>query len=314
MLPPADTTRGPQETPDPAPLLTFKDVLWFLYLYPLRVLSAIIPQRLIYPMGNLVPLYAPRRRDQAEQRILSARCPAISPGRARRIATKFLANSAVRMWDDLVLSWPSFPRRLKCREIQGVEHLERARSAGKGVILLTAHFCASRVAKRYLASCGYSILTVRDQFEAGDWWGRLGRRFLAPRRMQLLNRITPEGIYVRDRGCTLKILHALRSGGLVDIHFDGRSGTRNAAWPFLGVSRQFSTGMLDVVRLSGCAVVPMLCLGSSSGFRIIFDPILEIVEADERDEFIRPNLPLFVQAIERQISHHPEEWEQWLSF
>ena len=58
----------------------------------------------------------------------------------------------------------------------------------------------------------------------------------------------------------------------------------------------------------------MLCLGRSSGFRIVFDPMLEIVEAGGRDEFIRANLPAFVQAIERQIGEHPEEWEQWMSF
>jgi len=123
-----------------------------------------------------------------------------------------------------------------------------------------------------------------------------------------------EGIYVREAGSPLKILHTLRSGGLVNIHFDGRSGRRNAPWPFLGVSRRFSTGTLDVVRLSGCAVVPMLCLGRSSGFRIVFDPMLKIAQTDGRDEFIRTNLPTFVQAIERQISEHPDEWEQWMTF
>lgn len=313
---PFDAGERVSSAPDVAglPLLTFKDVLWFLYLYPLRFLAAFVPQHLIYPIGKLVQLCAPRRTDRAAQRILSARSPAISPEQARRIAATFLANSAFRMLDDLVLSWPSFPRRLKCDGIQGLEHLERARSAGRGVILLAAHFCAGRVAKGYLASRGYAISTVRDQLDAGDWWGRWGRRFLAPRRMELLNRIMADGICAQDRGASLKILHALRSGGLVDIHFDGRSGTRFAPWPFLGVSRQFSTGVLDLVRLSGCAVVPMLCLGRSSGFRVVFDPMLEIAEAGERDEFIRRNLPTFVEAIERQVSRHPEEWEEWMSF
>ena len=327
MFPVSDPANSPTYSLDPfdervssardvarLPFLTFKDVLWFLYLYPLRFLAAVVPQRLIYPIGKLVQLCAPRRTDRAAQRILSARSLAISPERALRIATRSLTNSAFRMLDDLVLSWPSFPRRLKCDGIQGLEHLDRARSAGKGVILLTAHFCASRVAKSYLASAGYAIFTVRDHFDAGDWWGRLGRRFLAPRRIELMNRIMADGICAQDRGVTLKIVHALRSGGLIDIHFDARSETRIAPWPFLGVSRQFSAGVLDLVRLSGCPVVPMVCLGRSSGFRIVFDPLLKIVEAGERDEFIRRNLPAFVATIERQIGRYPEEWEEWMSF
>lgn len=32
-----------------------------------------------------------------------------------------------------------------------------------------------------------------------------------------------------------------------------------------------------------------------------------------RGEFIRANLPAFVQTIEKQILDYPEEWEQWMS-
>ena len=84
-------------------------------------------------------------------------------------------------------------------------------------------------------------------------------------------------------------------------------------WPFLGTRRNFSTGIFDIVRLSGCAVVPMMCLGRSSDFRISFGPMLDIMQAPGRDEFIQANLPAFVETIERQIVNHPEEWEQWMS-
>jgi hypothetical protein len=57
----------------------------------------------------------------------------------------------------------------------------------------------------------------------------------------------------------------------------------------------------------------MLCLGRSSAFRIIFCPVLDIVQAPGRDEFIQANLPAFVETIEQQIVDHPEEWEQWMS-
>ena len=40
--------------------------------------------------------------------------------------------------------------------------------------MLTAHFCATRVAKRYLATCRYAMLSVRDRVTGGDCgsvWG-----------------------------------------------------------------------------------------------------------------------------------------------
>jgi len=303
----------PAPSVDGVPLLTVDDFLWFLYLYPLRVLAALVPQGFLYSFGRLFQFRARKRSDMAARRIFAAPCAGIERDQVPQIAHKFLANSAIGMLDDLVLSWPSFPRRLRCNGIQGIEHLERANSAGRGVILLTAHFCATRVAKRYLATVGHPTLTVRDQIERGDWWGRFGRRVLEPRRMEFLNAIIGESVYIQDRECTLQILRRLRSGGLVSIHFDAQSGTRTAPWSFLGAPRRFSTGIFDLVRLSGCAVVPMLCLGRSSAFRIVFGPMLNVVQVPGRDEFIRANLPAFVQTIEKQVLDYPEEWCQWMS-
>ena len=158
------------------------------------------------------------------------------------------------------------------------------------------------------------MLTVRDQAPPGEWWGRLGLRMLEPRRMEILRAIGGEGVYTKDPGCTLKILRRLRSGGLVGVHFDGRSATGTTTWPFLGVARHFATGIFELVRLSGCAVVPMLCLGRSTAFRIAFSPRLDIVEAPGREACVRANLPAFVDTIERQVRDHPAEWEQWTSF
>ncbi|HLY20753.1 MAG TPA: lysophospholipid acyltransferase family protein [Bryobacteraceae bacterium] len=295
------------------PVLTVDDLLWFLYLYPLRVLSALVPRGIMYSIGRLFQVRARKRRDLATRRIRTTSCTGILRDRAPQIADNFLANSAIRMLDDLVLSWPSFPRKLRCNRIQGLENLEHGRSAGKGVILLTAHFCAIRVARRYLAAIGHPILAVRDETQPGDWWGRFGRRMLAPRRMEFLQAIIGESVSIQDPECALKILRRLRSGGLVNIHFDGQSGTRTTPWSFLGTPRHFSTGIFDLVRLSECAVVPMLCLGRSSAFRIEFGAVLDIVRAAGRDEFLRANLPAFVETIEKQIMDYPEEWEQWMS-
>ena len=219
--------------------------------------------------------------------MLKAQCPGIPRDQIQHIATQFLANSAVRMLDDLVVSWPSYARRLRCREIQGFEHLERARSAGKGVILLTVHFCAIRIAKQHLASIGYPILTVRDEIAEGGLVGPARAPYSSPAPHEILAGDHGGSINVQDRGCVLKIVGRLRSGGLVNIHFDGLAGARTTPWTFLGARRNFSTGIFDIVRLSGCAVVPMLCLGQSSDFRIGFGPMLEIVQTPGRDEFIQ---------------------------
>ena len=297
-----------------APFVTLDDLFWLLYLYPLRILSAIGSQELIYLLSRLFQFRVKQRGELVAHRILAAPASGIACDQVSRIARRVLANSKFRMLDDLILSWPSGRRKLRCVGIEGLVHLDRARAPGKGVILLTAHFCATRVAKSHLASLGYPMLTVRDRTPDGDWWGRAGRRILEPRRRQFLHSVIGEAVYVQDRSCTLKIFQRLRSAGLVHIHFDGRSGNNSVLWPFLGVPRRFSTGVFEIIRLSGCAVVPMLCLGRSSAFRIRFQPALDIAPASCRKEFVSANLPMFVQTIEKQIRNYPEEWEAWMSF
>ena len=216
--------------------------------------------------------------------------------------------------DNLLLIRPSFQERLRCAGIQGAEHLDRAMAAGKGVILQTGHFYANRMAERYLASTGHPVLSVRNQRPQNRAAGRLGRCVLEPRLIEFRRSACPDVVYIQDPECSLKILRRLRSGGLVNIQVDGIVSTRAVGGKLLGRSWRFPAGIFDVVRLSGCAVVPMLCVGGIAGFRISFNPVLDVAKADSRDEWLAINLPVFVKALEKQIADHPEEWRLWTHF
>jgi len=302
-------------TAEVVPLFTLKDLLWFLYLYPFRVFSKLASRGLLYQIGKLgeplVQFRSRERRKTAARRMLAATGSGITPDQAPQIARRFVSNATFRVLDDLILNRSSFQRILRCRGVEGLEHLEGGKSAGRGVVVLTAHFYASRIAKRYLATIGYPMLSVRNKQPPDDLAGQLGRRILQSRYMEFLHGVIQDEVYVQDSECTLKILQRLRSGGLVNIHFDAPYGARSVEWPFLGKPERFATGIFDIVRLSGCAVAPMVCLGRSTEFRIGFGPLLEIVPADTRDEFVSANLPSFVQTLEKHIVDHPDEWELW---
>ena len=308
---PLSASRGAQ-----APLFTAHDLLLLLYLYPFRFLSTLVPRVLLYQLAGVaepfLQFHSREWKNMVMRRMLATPCLDITPERAAQIAQRLVSNAAFRLVDDLLLSRPSFQDALRCADVRGIEHLERGKSAGKGVLVLTGHFYAGRLARRYLATIGYPMLAVRHQVLTEDLAGRLGSRILQPRLAEFLHEVIQDEVYVQDPGCTLKILQRLRSGGLVNIHFDARHGARTTESRLLGVPRRFATGVFDIVRLSGCAVVPMLCLGRSAGLRITFGPALDIVDAAGRDEFVAANLPSFVQTIEKQIADHPEEWTLWM--
>lgn len=310
-----ETTPAAPASPHPTgPLLTVNDLFWCLYLYPLRLIAALLPRFLLYGIGRLaepvVQLYWRERKRDLVRRMLRSRCPGLTADRARQIARQYVSNALFRGLDDLIISRTSFPRRLHCTAVQGLDHLERARSAGNGVLLLSAHFSANRIGRKYLAAIGHPMLTLRrsDLYKGA---GRLGRRFLQTPYMRFQHQLVPEEVDPRDPECTLRVLQRLRSGGLVNFHYDVERQTRSIPGKFLGVPWRLPIGVFQIVRLSGCPVVPMLCLGNSAGFRIVFSPPLNIVSAATPDEFIALNLPTFVANIERQIAEHPEEWVLW---
>ncbi len=99
---------------------------------------------------------------------------------------------------------------------------------------------------------------------------------------------------------------------MVNILFDSWQGARTVPGSLFGAPYRFSAGLFDIIRLSGCAVVPMLSSGRSTGFHIAFSPMLELVEAPTRDQFVSANLHRLEQVLEKQIAAHPEEWTLWM--
>jgi lauroyl/myristoyl acyltransferase len=305
----------PDSTPPVAlPLVTLNDLLWLLYLYPIRLLARVLPRWSLYALGKLadpiVQFHARGRKTRAAQWIQQA-CRT-TPADARRIAGQSLSNNMFRTLDDLLLLRPSSGKLLRCTGIDGIQHLESAMARGKGVILLAGHFCANRIAVRYLAAKGYPALSVHNQQPSNKAEGRLGRRFVQPRAIQLQERANPDQVFVQDPDCSLKILRRLRAGGLAVVQFDGRGGVKVMTEQiFLGVPRRVPTGIVEIIRVSDCAVVPMLCLGRSQGFHIRFDPMLTVDRAPSREAFLSAHVPRFLAVVEKQIVENPREWRLW---
>lgn len=298
------------------PLVSTKDALWFVYLDVLRPVSNLLGPGVMYGIGRLlepVAQLATRGRKRTASDLMRQ---AVSVGLRQEaipgIAKRFVSNAIWRALDDLTLSDPDASRRLPAPEIHGLPHLEAALAGGKGVILTSGHFYANRLGKRHLASAGYPVLSVRNGRPDDEWMGRLGAQFLQRRYFEFLQGIIGEEVYIQDPECSLKIFRRLRAGGIVNVHVDSNYSRQYLDVPFLGEPRPFATGLMEIVRLSGCAVVPMLCLGNQSGFRIEFEEALRMTTAESREEFARLNVPALARALERQVLAHPEEWESWV--
>jgi KDO2-lipid IV(A) lauroyltransferase len=307
---------APPSSSTTAPLVTLNDLLWLLYLYPVRWLAIFLPRWLLYGLGKLSnPIVQFQSRgSRARAASWIAQVCRTTPANARRIASQSLSNTMYRTLDALLLLRQSADKMLCCTGIDGLQHLEEAMDRGKGVIIFTGHFCANRLAVRYLAANGYPALSVHNRSPTNRAAGRFGKRFMEPRAAELQARANHDQVYVNDPDCSLRIMRTLRAGGLVFLQIDGRGGTTAIEGPFLGLPWRCRSGMFEVIRFSGCAAVPIVCVGRSSGFRIRFDPMLEIESAPSREAFLSANLPHFFSVVEKQVLENPAEWRLWNNF
>lgn len=235
----------------------------------------------------------------------------IADPQVRTISRRFLANSASCRMLDLVLGKLEAQGKLGCSELIGVENLTEALAEGKGVLVASGHFFGNRAAKRYLASLGYPMLSVRNLHPPDPFQmtapcdpskpGRHGGPGLA------LQDVVP----TQDADCALKVFNRLRSGGLVNVHYDAAQPRAGSEHPFLGARSCFATGFLKIAYHAGSPIVPMLCLIGKGGPRIRFQPSLAIPPGPDPDKFVSRALSRLVELLESQILRYPEQWAHW---
>lgn len=290
------------------PWITLKDVCWWAYLYAGIGLARRFPSAVhaLEGPGTRLAWLLARTQQRRVRTGLAASGHASVQVEAAAITARYLHNSVVRVLDDLCLERVAAGLTSAQVTIRGREHLDAALAGGRGALLMSGHFFASRLAKRVLAQRGYPILSVRSQVPRDAGMGRWGKRCLQQRYIGFLHEVIGEEVFVRDEDCSLKILRRLREGGLVAIHLDGGFAAQSVQLRFLGRTRPFSTGVVKLSRLSGAPVLPFWFRGNGHGLEIEFEA------ACASDPDPHRAVEELVCHLERKILEWPDQYEGWI--
>lgn len=298
-------------------LVTLKDLLWFVYLYPLRFWSRLLTiEGFKLNIRMVTPFMLPAFRS-AERRLLRRmeKCPQLrrSAVIADRLPRRYIGRTIRRAVDDLLMDRIMQNHAIGMVTVDGLAFVDDALARKRGVIVVSGHFFANRLAKQYLKGIGYTVTSVRNRRPRDSQTGRIGERYLKKRYDAFLHHVIGEEIAMRDKNLSLKILACLRNNGIVSIHNDSEYSRRTTEVAFLGTKRQFPEGFLWLAKRSGAAIIPMLCMGDSDNLKIRFDSEIPLAPDNDEKAFVAKNLPLFVRHLENQILEHPDQWETWIS-
>lgn len=195
--------------------------------------------------GNLL-----RRRREVARINLGLCFPALPDAGRKQLLRDNLQASVMGLFDSL-RAWYAPAARLRgIVDIEGLEHLRQARSAGRGVILLSSHMCSITLATRLLNEA-----LARDG--ADPAWIMKRPHNNACLEAELDRRRRAYCGLTLDKRDAPALLAALSEGRAVSLAADQDFNFQNAFLPFFGVPAATLVAVPSLARRSGAVVMPL---------------------------------------------------------
>jgi KDO2-lipid IV(A) lauroyltransferase len=261
-------------------------------------LIARLPVRAVGPVaslfGGLAFLVAGRDRRTTLVN-LSLAYPDLSPRERRHRALAHFRSLVFSLFE-MGLVWYDRRGRLeKLLRLEGVEHLEAAHRAGRGVLLLGAHFTTNEIAAAALPLSGLPCEVMYKR--SGN---PLVGQFALHGRLQRGGRLIPSDKFV-------EMLKVLKRGGIVlyapDQYYDEAG---YVVVPIFGVPALSNPGTTFVARATRCAVLPFFPerLADGSGYVMrIGAPLEDFPSGDGAADVAR-----YHGLIEDAVARAPEQY------
>ena len=191
------------------------------------------------------------------------------------------------------------------RQIEAIDNREayiKARAAGKGAVVVTAHMGSFEVGVAALAEHEKRIHVVFKR----DVNGHFERM-----RQQLRRRLgVIETALDEDANAWMRLRDALQADEIIVIQGDrvmgGQKGLRVA---FLGGHLLLPTGPAKLALASGAPLIPVFALRTPGGrIRIRIEEPIWLSEALPVADAVAEAVQRWTRILERVVSEHPEQW------
>jgi phosphatidylinositol dimannoside acyltransferase len=230
---------------------------------------------------------------------------------ARRLASGLVHwRSRDRLLDGL-----TDQQALRRFEVEGRDHLDRAYSQKRGVILLGNHFGSHLHPSHWLYREDYPLRLfmerprhvstyMTDQFQTD---GPLGQE-----KLFISRRSTP----TEAAASILRAMRILNAGMVLQIAGDVRwQGTHTAPAHFLGSTYLFSTTWVVLAAMTGAPVVPVFCRPDGRGrYALEFQPAFRVPAEVPRNGQDARYVQRALDAVAEQVRRYPEQSNDYFTW
>ena len=182
--------------------------------------------------------------------------------------------------------------------IEGLEHLDGACRAGRGVIVITGHIGCWELMPAYFASRGYRVTAVARRVRAE----RLNERLVAVRRSV--------GVVSLDRDASPReAIAVLQRGEILGVLIDQHTRVSGVYVPFFNRPALTPTAVAKLALMTGAKIVPMGIFLNHRGKHVVHAlPEIEPPPAQSREAAVRAVTAACSLAVERLIRIDPKQW------
>ncbi|MBN8482053.1 MAG: LpxL/LpxP family Kdo(2)-lipid IV(A) lauroyl/palmitoleoyl acyltransferase [Xanthomonadales bacterium] len=262
-------------------------------------LLAVLPPALRLGVGRFLgEVFArlPGARRRIAARNLELCFPELGPAERARMLEANLRDVGL-MLVEFALGWFGGARAIQrvAVSIEGLEHLQRARAEGRGVLLTGAHFSHLELAGRLLVEHGGQCVAgmYRVHGDAAFEWAIRRARARYADRMFRKDEIRATVRYLRDGGC---VWYA------PDQDMRGKDAV---FVPFFGVPAATITATHHLARLSGACVIPFFHRRLDDGSYVLR---LEAPLAGFPGDDVVADTARVNAAIERMVGEAPTQY------
>jgi lauroyl/myristoyl acyltransferase len=208
-------------------------------------------------------------------------------------------HGALNYWDTIALAHFTPEQLVHLVDLHGLEHVDRAREGGRGVICAGAHLGSVALVAQVLPALGYPLTGVIEPFEPVEVFD-----FFSRQRQLHGTRLLPAG-----SAAVRELLLALRRNELVGLVTDRDVSGSGPIIPFFDSPTRFPDGAGWLSVKTGAPILIAVAVRKAKGrFDAWFEPLPEVERSgDTKTDVLRVTRAV-AHRLQYYVANHPEQW------
>jgi KDO2-lipid IV(A) lauroyltransferase len=216
------------------------------------------------------------------------------------LARETLINFGLAYADFLAVRSMNSKKISEMVEVHGLSNLDRALSAGKGVVFVSAHLGNPNLEACYIAGLGYKIVGVTESLGPEERLFDLYSKLRGKTGMEIVR--------LEDREVGIKAVKALRRNKVLMLLGDRDITGNGVKVDFLGQESLLPRGPALLSLKTGAPIVTAFFVSDNRKYKFVTEPPIEFRKSGILEKDVQDLTQLIASRLERNILAYPTQW------